>query len=293
MQKGRYYLGRVMKIGELNQNSLMDAICNAPTIKIGKYDWTITDVEDHRADESPYVFGKLSKYARDGHTKVVDEERRSQTDSEVPNKLEASAPFIYLPNYSGISYLHVWNGIQEDVFPRRFREIIEAAYDNFFVGCEIEPVSDYRKFTTRISKLSRLDEISANIYPPNPLFGRLWESLKIYINDRNASEISIKETSKKSDGIKTQVVALMNGISKNSNFTPINPVAITDAAILMAADGYGKAKITGIENGQVVVIKTSDSQKSFLHPKEPIAIELAKTTAAQLQQVSTERNMDH
>ncbi|MBA4077142.1 MAG: hypothetical protein C0508_19050, partial [Cyanobacteria bacterium PR.023] len=115
----------------LDQEMLMDAIANAPIVSIGKFDWTITDVDDKRNEQTPYVFGKLSKYAKEGHATVIDEVSRSQVDADVPNLLEASSSFIYLPEYSGVAFLHVWNGIQEDVFPRRFKSIIEAAFDGF------------------------------------------------------------------------------------------------------------------------------------------------------------------
>lgn len=90
----------------------MNAITNAPIITIGKFDWTITDIEDNRRDSLSYVFGKLSKYAKDGHAKVIDEISKSQINTDVPNLLEASSPFVYLPECSGIAFLHVWDGIQ-------------------------------------------------------------------------------------------------------------------------------------------------------------------------------------
>ena len=62
MKLGRYYLSRVIKLGELNQTRVMDAIAHAPTVRIGDFDWTITDVTDHR-NTSPYLFGKLTKYS--------------------------------------------------------------------------------------------------------------------------------------------------------------------------------------------------------------------------------------
>ena len=112
MRKGRYYLGRVVKTN-LDQEQLMDTIVNPPTVSIGKFDWTITDVIDCRDDKFPYVFGKMSKYAKEGHAKVIDEIQKSQVEADVPNLLEASSPFVYLPEFSGIAFLHVWNGIWE------------------------------------------------------------------------------------------------------------------------------------------------------------------------------------
>jgi hypothetical protein len=292
MRRGRYYLGRVVKIN-LTQEKLMNAITNAPIITIGKFDWTITDISDNRGEKFPYIFGKLSKYAKDGHAKVIDEINRSQIDADVPNLLEASSSFVYLPDYSGIAFLHVWNGIQEDVFPRRFKSVIEAAFDGLLVACDVEPISDYRAFTSRLKKMSLFTEFSATVYPPNPLFGRLWGSLNEYINSRNASEISVREQTSKPKGLKSKIIELMDRIMDSPDYEPEEAPAIGDAAILMAADGYGKGKVVGIERGEEVIIKTSDTQKSFLHDKEPVPEGLAIKAKSQLEKISNERDMVH
>jgi hypothetical protein len=204
-----------------------------------------------------------------------------------------SSSFVYLPEYSGIAFLHVWNGIQEDVFPRRFKSVIEAAFDGFFVACDVEPVSDYRAFTSRLKKLSHFTEFSATVHPPNPLFGRLWGSLNEYIDSRNASEVTVKEQTSKPKGLKSKIIELMDRIMVSPEYEPDEAPAIGDAAILMAADGYGRGKVVGMEKGDEVVIKTSDTQKSFLHDKEPIPGELAVKTTAQFDKVSKERDMKH
>ena len=99
-----------MKLGRLDQGLLIDAIVKSPTVSIGKYDWTITDVVDKRS-EIPFVFGKLSKFAKEGYVTIVDTDAKSQVDEPTENLLIASAPFVYLPDYSGVAYLHVWNQI--------------------------------------------------------------------------------------------------------------------------------------------------------------------------------------
>lgn len=293
MRKGRYYLGRVVKFGLLDQEKLMNAILNSPVVEIGKFDWTITDVIDGRGDEVPFVFGKLSKYAKNGQVKIVDEESKSQINAIAPNLLEASSPFVYLPEYSGLAFLHVWNGIQEDIFGRRFKSIIESAYDKFFVSCEIEPITDYKAFAAKLRSIDTFTELSAKVFPPNPLFGRLWGSLNEYVKRRKASDVSVKETSANASGINTNIISLVTNIINNPNFEPPEEPDITDAAILMAADGYGKGKVVGIEGGAETVIRTSDSQKSFLFGKEPNPHDLVKITSAQFSRVSEERNMRH
>ncbi|TDM09009.1 MAG: hypothetical protein C4K60_06550 [Ideonella sp. MAG2] len=271
----------------------MSTMLNAPIVEIGQFDWTITDTKDGRGESTPYIFGKLSKYAKDGHVTIVDESSRSQVDAYARNLLEASSPFVYLPQYSGIAFLHVWNGIQEDVFGRHFQKIIEEAYDRFFVGCEIDPITDYTAFSKRLESIDVFTEISAKVYPPNPLFGRLWGSLNEYVKKRRASDVSVKETSSTQSGISTQVAQLVREIMTNPNYEPNFEPDITDAAVLMAADGYGSGKITGFEGATEVVIRTSDSQKSFLFDKDPIASELVREVEVQFRRVSIERDMGH
>ncbi len=293
MRKGRYYIARVIKLGELNQTRLLDAIVKAPVVALGQFEWTITDVVDKRSEKMPYVFGNLAKYSKDGRVTIVDEPAKQQLQARAPNLLEASAPFVYLPQFSGLAFLHVWNGIQEDVFPRRFKSIIEAAYDNFFVDCTIEPVADYRAFLDRLKSLDRITELSAKVHPPNPLFGRLWGGLDKYVKKRKAEEVSVRETTEKSSGLSTQLIVLIQNILENPKYEPESEPDITDAAMLMAADGYGNGKAVGNEGDHEVIVRTSESQKSFLFAKEPRPEDLASVAQAQFSRISDERDMSH
>jgi hypothetical protein len=293
MARGRYYLARVIKLGELNQQRLLSAITNAPVVPIGQFEWTVTDVFDQSKATSAYVFGNLAKYSREGTVKIVDEPAKQQLQARASNLLEASAPFVYLPEFSGLAYLHVWNGIQEEIFPRRFKSIVEAAFDNFFVDCTIEPVTDYRAFLEKLTSLDRITELSARVHPPNPLFGRLWASLDKYVKKRHANEIAVRETTSNPKGLATELVHLIQRLLENPKYEPATPPAITDAAMLMAADGYGNGKAVGDEGGHQVVVRTSESQKSFLFDKEPEPERLAAVARVQFQRISEERDMSH
>jgi len=294
MQRGRYYMARVIKLGELNQDRLIEAIINAKTIEVGQFEWTITDVIDKRDMPNPYIFGNLSKYSRQGQVKLVDEVQKHQLKATAENLLEASAPFVYLPNFSGLAYLHVWNGIQENIFPRRFKSIVEAAYDGFFVDCTIEPVADYREFLEKIKSLKIITELSAKVHPPNPLYGRLWGSLNDYVTKRNAAEVSIKESSESYKGLATKIHELISKLIQDSKHQPSENIDVMDAAILMAADGYGTGKVIGRDSSaNEVVVRTSDSKSSFLHEKEPKDETLAKAAQQNFERVSEERDMGH
>lgn len=286
-------MGRVIKLGTLDQEKLMSAIAEAATITVGQSRWTITTVVDERNGNLPFIFGKLAKFSDEGHVTVVDTSTKSEVDAIAPNLLIASAPFVYLPKYSGLAYMHAWNGVESDVFPRRFKAIVEATYDNFFVGCDVEPVADYRAFSLKLQALDRITELSAKVHPPNPLFGRLWGSLNTYIKERNASEVAVRETQDQGEGLSTAITHLVTNILQNPAFEPDGEIAIADAAMLMAADGYGAGRVVGVHEGEDIVIRTSDTQKSFLFSKEPRPEELAIEADRHFQRVSVERDMKH
>ena len=291
--KGRYYLGRVVKLGQLDQTRLMDAIVGSALLTIGKFNWTITDVADFRRERPAYVFGRLSKFLAEGHITVVDTRTKAQAAAAVPDLLVASSPFVYLPEFSGIAYLHVWNEIQEDLFTRRFKSIIEATYDNFFVDCSIEPLSDYRAFSTKLKELDLITEIAAKVHPPNPLFGKIWKPLRDYLAQRNATEVAVKETQDMGGGLKTKITEHIDAILENPDYEPKEVPAIGDSALLMAADGYGMGKVTGQHDNQEMVIRTSDTQKSFVYLKEPNPAELAADAHKKFTRVSQERGLQH
>ncbi len=293
MRRGRYYLGRVIKLGVLDQYMLMNAIAEATTISVGKSRWTITNVYDQRESGLPFIYAKLAKFSLEGHVTVVDTSTKSEIDALAPNLLLASTPFVYLPQFSGIAYMHLWNGVENDVFTRRFKSIVEATYNHFFVNCTIEPVADYRAFSLKLRGLQRIRELAARVHPPNPLFGRLWGSLNRYIKQRNASEISVRETQDDGAGLTTKLTNLVESILENPQYEPDGEVPIADAAMLMAADGYGTGRVIGDQDGEEVVIKTSDTQKSFLFPKEPSPEMLAREAHKHFSRISKERDMTH
>jgi hypothetical protein len=291
METGSFYLGRVIKIA-IDQQKLLDALLTSLPITVGKFRWAIIDVQDRRQEEFPYFFAKLAKYSKDGQVSLVEESQKTEVSANAPNLLVASSPFVYLPEFSGIAYLHVWNEIQDDVFPRRFKAIVEESLGKFFVDCHIEPLADYQRFITKLKEIDVIDKISATVHPPNPLFGRLWKPLNDYLKKRNATEVRVREAAA-AGGLKTDLALTVTQLVEHPDEAPTIELSITDSAVLMAADGYGHGSISGTQNGEKVLIRTQDAQKSFQFPKDPDSLALASEARKHFERVSRERHMEH
>ncbi len=291
-KQGTYYLGRVEFMGELNKAKLIEALRAPTSIESGEYHWTITEFKKYKEDKFHFIFGKLTKYKPKGEVDIVDVKLHSEVTKEIDNTKIASSPFVYLPEYSGIAYLHVWNQIQQEIFIRRFKELVENKYDNFFVECKIDAISDLATFYKRISNLSSIELIQAKVRPPNPMFGPLWESLKEYLKKRKIIEFKLEEKANKGEKIQSDLKNLITEVEKEKQVLTKIP-DITDAAILMATDGYGQGKVHGVEGKKKVVVCTSDTIKNFKYDTEADPKKLYEIAKEVFDEIAQKRHMKH
>jgi len=274
---------------------LIDAIREPASVKYRENAWTFTDV----VESSPpglYIYGRLSKYAPEGEVGVVDEVSKAERKMPEPNLLVASSPFIYIPEHSGIAFLAVSGSIEPWIFARRFSQIVEKTYGNFFVDCEIKFVTDLKSFSNKISSLDGIFKIEARISPPNPLFGPLWKRLEEYLRGRNVDKMTIVEDAPLKHVLKTELPTLVKEASEQTPeklFEPEHPVSIGDAAVLMAADGYGIGKIRGKSGDETVVIKTSETTVNFTFSKTPEPYELYIRVLEIFNKIKEDRHMEH
>ena len=297
-KQARYYLGRVLKRSELTTEKISAAVREPVTVEYRGTRYSFIDFEPiGLSAEVGGFYAKLVKYKQQGAVTVVHEERHASVSAEVPNLVDAASPFVYVPQFSGLAYRHIWNALPSDQFERVFKELVETKYQKFFVGCDVEPITDFRTFVTRLSKLDRITELHATVMPPNPLFGPCWESLGEYLRKRKVEEAQISEQA--AGGIQTRLKDIALAVLQDEAATDwpalMEPLldGVGDAAVLMAADGYGRGRIKGTEEGKDVVIRTSDNQKSFLFDGDPNPSRLFEFAFDQLQRVSDEQGLRH
>lgn len=291
---GTYYVGRVLKYGNLDANALLAAFRNPATIRYRKNAWTFVDVNEAMCADTHFVFGRLCKFTPEGEVTVVDTASRSEIRQDEPNLHIASSPFVYIPAFSGIVYLHVSNDIEYKTFITRFCDIVKASHQGFFVDCDIELVSDLKTFAAKLRSLDGIFQINAKVSPPNPLFGPLWKELEEYLRTRNTDRMTLQENAPEAGTLQTDLPKFVEKASEQTETDPYIPdrvPPIGDAAVLMAADGYGSGIIRGRRENDVVVIRTSETALNFSFNKVPEPIALAERAMSIFESIRDSRHM--
>jgi len=295
-RNGTYYVGRVLKLGLLDQSMLIDGILRPTSIKVRGSKWTIIDSQEYKQGGHHFIYGRLSKYSPDGKVTVIDEVNRQQIQQSEPNLLVASSPFVYIPGHSGIAFLNVYTHIEQKTFIDRFNKIIEESHNGFFVDCDIELISDLKSFAAKLGALDRIYQINSKVSPPNPLFGPLWASLKDYLIERNTDRMTIIENAPETQSIETDlpnIVQLAADQESEQEYFTNEEIPIGDASILMAADGYGSGMVRGMQGEEVVTIKTSETAKNFSFTKTPDPYELYEKVLSIFEKIKNNRHMQH
>jgi hypothetical protein len=289
-RKGTYYLGRVVKLGRITNESLVKAILNPKPVTRRKSAWTFVDVQDFGS----FVYGRLAKYAPESDLVKVDPGKGQEIIQQEENISIASSPFVYIVEHSGIAFLHVSNHIEKPVFASRFCDIVKKGHDNFFADCKIELITDLRTFSLKLSRLEGIYRITARVFPPNPLFGPLWKSLKNYLEERSTDKLKIQEESLSEEPLRTALPKHVKMVAENPEELGEvkGEIPFGDAAILMAADGYGSGLIEGKQGDEMVLIRTSETTRNFRYYRRPQPEELYKIALEIFEKVRKERHME-
>ena len=295
-RKGVYYLARIAKTGNLTSDRITQALLRPQPVIIHRNAWCFVETTKQQVAGDVFVSGRLAKYRPDAQVVVVDPSQGTEIVQQEPNLRVASSTFIYIPKYSGVVFLRVGGQIDEDHFIDRFAKIVERTLNDPNSECELNLIADLKTFAMKLKQLSGIYQISASVVPPNPVFGPLWKPLREYIRKRRTGKMVVRETSQPGENIETKLPEIVEAVANqttDSAYKPEQEIPIGDAAVLMAADGYGKGHVKGRQDGLVVTIRTADTNKSFLFTRDPVPKELFEKTAELFERIERERHMEH
>jgi hypothetical protein len=293
----RFVISRISKDGNIDIPRIIAALTQSISILSRKFAWTIVNVQSdqqviYRNKVYPFVSGLLVKYDPDAVVGVVNEATRQVELQPEPNMERAASLFVYFPGEALFVHRHVWNEVRPRDFRIQLAGLIKAFYGDFFVECELQPLADYSRFVNKLAALDEVTELKARVRPPNPLFSIFWSDLKKYVENRRLSQFQIKEIAKSNSTVPTQVPELARQIESNT-VQQDEPAVIGDAAILMAADGYGTAEVTGRRGAQVVVVKTAENAIQMIVEADISANELAARAAREIARQNRSRRLRH
>jgi hypothetical protein len=292
-----YYLGRVAKSGVLDSEKIINAILNPKPVDWFGKRWSFFDAQRFSARGGDFVYARLSKYNPEGEVIISDPSTKKEMAQSEPNLRVAASNFIYIPKYSGIVFTKDAIHINEFQFSNRFAHIIANTYDDFFVDCTVSLIVDLRKFYEKLSLLKGIYKISATVNPPNPLFGPLWRPLDKYLKSRDTDKMLVREQAGEDNPIKTDLPGYVKKVidqSENDPYVPEEDLPIGDAAILMAADGYGAGFVQGRQEGlEMVTIKTSETNRNFTYPKDADPMDLYSQASEIFERIEKDRHMEH
>lgn len=298
-QPSRFYLGRVIKLGSMTADLLVRTIFDPATISVRGARYTFISAQVVKTDDNrDAIYAMLAKYRPDGEVAVVDPSEHSLKQTSVQDLLRASSSFVYIPSLSGIAYRHISGALPYDLFERMFFELVSQSGYGLLGSAEINPISDIRTFVSKLARMESVTEISAMVQPPNPLFGPLWESLLEYVKKRGLDRLSVNEHS--DGGINTDLPKIAASMEPESivsrsalSLMKDQVGASGDAAVLMAADGYGKATVRGRHEGEWVTYSSTNDQRTFLLDGDPSPERLANEAVSQLLRVNGESGLSH
>lgn len=291
-----YYLGRVIKLGALTADMVISAIHEPKTVVWWNSGWSFLDAVDGEVGGVRYICAKLSKFNPEGEVVIADTDANQEIVQAEPNLRLASSFFIYIPSVSGVAFARIANHIDEYQFPRRFSQIVNETHNNFFVDCQIKMISDLRTFAAKLLSLDGIQKIAATVHPPNPLFGPLWEPLKEYIRKRRTSKMTLSEKAVGGEVLNTELPQHVEQAAEQTGekqYIPEQPLPVGDAAILMAADGYGSGTVQGRRGAERVVIRTSETIKNFSIRSDHTSADLFQEAYRILKEIEENRHMEH
>lgn len=298
MPKGEavFYVGRVVKTG-FDADDLKKALLEPKAYIENDIAWSIIGTEIVNNEGSTYVKGELCKAKPDAKVTVLNSQLSEKEEKEEPRLVFGLSEFIYIPEYSGITFRSIPNQIEPRAFIRIFNRIIEDTLGTLLVQSEIKMLDDLKGFYEQLIKIDTITCIKTRVKPPNPLFGRLWESLKKYLESRTTEELQLKEVGKKK-GIVTKVKELIKLIlegdeEKISQYITTNNMSIVDLSVLMSLDGYGDGRIDGTQGSKHVFIKTHERIIHFTLPTEHSVDDVYYEANSIYLEINNERYLKH
>ncbi|RRR66869.1 MAG: hypothetical protein EI684_19925 [Candidatus Viridilinea halotolerans] len=247
MRPATYYFGRlnlVPIIDDLQKKTdfILEALRSNKTMEKRGHIWRFSKIGNFSNDDGLYVYGYLVKYKAQVEEEVIVPETGDIEDEAIDNSIIAKSRFFLHIKSGLVAYRPISNKISESQFREQFAELIETAYDHFFVEAQIQSIQDRIQFQEALRRTENVSRIQFILQPSNPSAG-IWEDL----------DKDFKLTGTK------QYVEIRDMDEQRTNGSIILDNGKLLEKLLMSEDGYGETRVTGKLDGKVRTISTKDN----------------------------------
>lgn len=218
---------------------LLDGLVSKSTTSFLKHAYKLVDVQL----KDDYIYGYLIKYDPYSENEVFDEETETVLNGGVANKIVAKSYFLINHKESLLINQIVAGEISKTTFKRRFRELFAANQKEKLGGSmDISEIVEQYTFLEKVKDLPQIKKITLNLVPSNPRFAERWEDIDKRLRENNIDRYREVQESKDQGSIKLD--------------------QITEDKILMSEDGYGTAKVIGVDDkGRDVTVTTKSKDR--------------------------------
>jgi hypothetical protein len=242
--RARYFFGRVNIISSTpNREALLPSGLQRSGVVLASRGqrWQFLQVTTLLNEDDVFYCGYLGKYKPDAEEEIALPEKQAIGDATVENRITAKARFFLHVDSHLIAYHPVGSLITRQSFCSNFAELLEEAFDRFFVQAEIQNVDDEKRVREAMAKFSRVSRIRIRLHPSNPSTRDLWRRTDERLRELDTSTyIEQYQAADEGSGLRVQEDEDVN------------------AKLAMAEDGYGWAEVSGKLHGEEEIVSTDD-----------------------------------
>jgi hypothetical protein len=247
-QISKYYLGRLNIISAYSGEKvdfLFNGLNTLAVLPARAYSYAFFESEklEYPNDDSTddYLTGLLVKYRPSEDGETVDWATREIEEQEVRDRIKCKSRFV-LHIKTGIIAYQVIGDFTEKIFRHTFCDLFERAHHDYFVDAEIQSINHEISFLESLRGLDSIDKISIYLHPSNPSNRAMWKN-----QDDKLKRLEVQSY--------TEIYKLR----ESANAQAIRQDVEVTSKLHMAMDGYGKAKVAGVQGGEKRTLSTGDN----------------------------------
>lgn len=242
-----YYFARISVIATYSDKGqfILEGLRSDAEISFRNFQYGFFNVREIFIENERFFHGYIAKYKSETEGEVVDLKSRAIKDEIFPYMTVAKVRFFVHPKTGILIYHTKGNDLNKSSFINRFKDLLEKAYDNFFVKIDINAINESVKFFESLKKFKKIKFLKIELTPSNPENRDIWEKL-----DERLRRLKVTKYTETYQAEKKEESLQLDDAEINSKLE-------------MANDGYGDAEVKGIdENGNRKTLNIKENQVS-------------------------------